>query len=541
MADDPPPLVVHRLRLLSDQPVEGCELVPDVFMLNGISPMTVRLEYKWYRCMDKMACSWCGKTPVVLQRLTDQTYFCSSQCFVNAWPGHSAQHRTGLTGSKGTGDKYVPGQSNGPEASTEQKWIEVANTMSYTPQHEDIGHTLKLACTPYHPDGTKGIAKTLKTNYVIAPPMPPPPRRMLIVRNNVVVSAGKPGTFRTNMNRLGFTMLTYNCLAEIYATSEAYPYCPAWALPWNYRRRNILRELVAYHADVMCLQEVQADHFENFLEPELAKYSYAGLHKCKTREFMGQYGKMDGCAIFYRRDKFSVMPNGVNDVEFNSIARARHSSDKRTLNRLLKDNVAQILCLEMSAPHPASRRPLVVANTHINASPEFADVKLWQTQMLLQEVERVMTNVGGSTQQVPLVIAGDFNSLPGSDPHSLLANGGLQPQEDPHGLLQQLPLRHAFPLRSAMATVGAHVNASAESHELQKMEPPYTNYTAHFVGTLDYIWYTMDRLAVGGLLEMVDDRLVHEHTALPSPLFSSDHVPLLCEFHFRSGVGTAMR
>ena len=53
------------------------------------------------------------------------------------------------------------------------------------------------ACTPYNPDGTKGIAKTLKTNYVIAPPPPPPPRRMLIVRNNVVVSVGKPGQFRT--------------------------------------------------------------------------------------------------------------------------------------------------------------------------------------------------------------------------------------------------------------------------------------------------------------------------------------------------------
>ena len=29
--------------------------------------------------------------------------------------------------SKGTGDKFHgPGQSNGPEASTEQKWVEVA-------------------------------------------------------------------------------------------------------------------------------------------------------------------------------------------------------------------------------------------------------------------------------------------------------------------------------------------------------------------------------------------------------------------------------
>ena len=187
----------------------------------------------------------------------------------------------------------------------------------------------------------------------------------------------------------------------------------------------------------------------------------------------------------------------------------------------------------MLAPHPAPRRQLLVANTHINASPEFADVKLWQSQLLLLEIERIMNQHAGSLAQIPLVLAGDFNSLPGSDPHSLLANGGVQPLEDPHGLLGSLPMRHSLPLRSAMATVGAHVNASAESHELQKMEPPYTNFTAHFVGTLDYMWYTYDRLVVGGLLEMVDDRQVHEHTALPSPLFSSDHVPLLAEYHFK--------
>jgi CCR4-NOT transcription complex subunit 6 len=359
---------------------------------------------------------------------------------------------------------------------------------------------------------------------------------MYLVRHNVVVHVGKPGAARTNMNRLGFTLLTYNVLAEIYATSDAYPYCPAWALPWNYRRRNILRELINLRADVMCLQEVQADHFENFLEPELGKYHYAGLHKCKTREFMGQYGKMDGCAIFYRRDKFSLAPGGVHDVEFNAIARARHGNDKRLLNRLLRDNVAQVVVLEMNTagqPHPTSRRQLCVANTHINASPEFADVKLWQTQHLLMEVERMLTQHSGSITTIPMVLAGDFNSLPGSEPHTLLANGGVSVQEDPHALLASLPLRHPLPLRSALATVGAHVNASAESHELQKMEPPYTNFTAHFVGTLDYMWYTYDRLSVGGLLEMVEDRQVQEHTALPSPSFSSDHIPLLAEYHFK--------
>jgi len=221
---------------------------------------------------------------------------------------------------------------------------------------------------------------------------------MLLVRNNVVTAVGKPGAARTNANRLGFTLLTYNVLAEIYATSDAYPYCSSWALPWNYRRRNILRELVNYRADIMCLQEVQADHFENFLEPELAKFNYAAVYKCKTREFMGQYGKMDGCAVFYRRDKFSIVPSGILEVEFNSIARARHGADKRLLNRLLKDNVAQVLLFEMHAPgpHPSTRRQLLIANTHINASPEFADVKLWQTQQLLLEIERMMTQHGGS-------------------------------------------------------------------------------------------------------------------------------------------------
>eukprot|EP00316_Scyphosphaera_apsteinii_P004727 CAMPEP_0119298266 /NCGR_PEP_ID=MMETSP1333-20130426/469_1 /TAXON_ID=418940 /ORGANISM="Scyphosphaera apsteinii, Strain RCC1455" /LENGTH=503 /DNA_ID=CAMNT_0007299329 /DNA_START=234 /DNA_END=1745 /DNA_ORIENTATION=+ len=498
-----------------------------------------RLEYHWYRSTDKMACSWCSKTPVIMQRLTDNSYYCSIVCFTAAWPGHAAQHRTGLTNRGGSRTESVKDAEGwvglDVQEAAEQKWVEVADTMSYTPTTDDVGHMLKLACTPLSPDGQKrGMAKTLKTNYVIAPPSPPTPRRMLLVRNNVVVSVGKPGAARTNANRLGFTLLTYNVLAEIYATSDAYPYCAPWALPWNYRRRGILRELINYRADVMCLQEVQADHYENFLEPELAKYCYAGVYKCKTREFMGRYGKMDGCAILYRRDKFSIVPGGVHDVEFNAIARARHSADKRSLNRLLKDNVAQVVLLEMIAPHPSTRRQLLVANTHINASPEFDDVKLWQTQHLLLEIERVMTHHSGSTSAIPLVVAGDFNSLPGSEPHTLLASGGIQLENgDPYGLLGSLPLRHTMPLRSAMATVGAHANASAESHELQRMEPPYTNYTAHFVGTLDYIFYTYDRLSVGGLLQMVEDGQVQEHTALPSPLFSSDHVPLLSEFHFK--------
>ena len=122
MTDPHAPPLINRLRLMPDQPVEGCELCPDVFLLvrgahnikrrffinppssardshlnslaphsqGGVPAANARLEFHWYRSTEKMACSWCGKTPVTMQRLTDSTYYCGVQCFVSAWPGHAA-------------------------------------------------------------------------------------------------------------------------------------------------------------------------------------------------------------------------------------------------------------------------------------------------------------------------------------------------------------------------------------------------------------------------------------------------------------------
>lgn len=44
---------------------------------------------------------------------------------------------------------------------------------------------------------------------------------------------------------------------------------------------------------------------------------YDGLYKQKTRESMGQYGKVDGCAIFWKRSKFIMVEN--YPLEFNEI------------------------------------------------------------------------------------------------------------------------------------------------------------------------------------------------------------------------------
>ncbi len=58
----------------------------------------------------------------------------------------------------------------------------------------------------------------------------------------------------------------------------------------------------------MTQQEVQSNHFDNFLAPELQKAGYAAIYKRKTTElYTGSSYAIDGCATFFKRDKFALV------------------------------------------------------------------------------------------------------------------------------------------------------------------------------------------------------------------------------------------
>jgi mRNA deadenylase 3'-5' endonuclease subunit Ccr4 len=89
-----------------------------------------------------------------------------------------------------------------------------------------------------------------------------------------------------------------------------------------------------------------------------------------------------------------------------------------------------------------------------------------------------------------------------------------------------------------MDGLGVLPKASALSHRLpfasaystgRGEEPTYTNYTGHFVGTLDYVFYTKNQLATLSYLEVDEERLLQKHTAIPSLQYSSDHIALVTE------------
>jgi hypothetical protein len=247
-----------------------------------------------------------------LEQLTAASYFCSQECLMQGWPQHKQMHaRASQAALASAGSpaavqtpwscndcdddlSMLPEPEDQPDISTVRcrfpqmlanSWSEAASTRVYTPTPDDVGRTLRFEVTPMLPaplgaqalanipaanlvDGfVHGPRASFETQPTLAAPMPPPPR--------VFTYCAPPETHGHTAGS-PFKVVCYNILAEIYATRQIYPYCPVWALAWNYRRNNILRELLSYDADLICLQEVQGDHFENFFQPRLATAGFDG-------------------------------------------------------------------------------------------------------------------------------------------------------------------------------------------------------------------------------------------------------------------------
>ena len=521
----------------------------------------VALRSRWYRCLGGRTGAICSRHPdleatmqclvcVKLGVSISRSYFSSTQCFIEAWPEHKKLHQqaaerkekeNGASKDREFGSDTVHIRGPGGES-----WVEVARTRTYTPSIDDIGHVLKYECVPVSKESPHGMtaASTLETEPVAPTPKPPSRSMMPLALDGIKgsVATGK------------FTLLTYNVLSDIYANPEMYTNCPKWGLAWSYRRMNLLNEITSYRPDIICLQEVQSDHYENFFKPEMSKYGYDSVYKKKTSEvYAGGTMVIDGCGTFYRRDRFSIIKK--YDVEFNkaalSLSEALNatSQKKAALNRLLKDNIALIVVLEaLEPPDPAAaaagkRQLLCVANTHIHANSELKDVKLWQVHTLLKGLEKI-----AASANIPMLVAGDFNSVPGSAAHSLLAQGRVpldhpELSVDPLGILRppsklchQLPLMSAY---AALAQQGPALQTPAAKKQRNLIDeatcgPKFTNYTVDFQGAIDYMFYTGDSLVTSAVLELPDpsDILRRNISALPNAEWSSDHIALMAEFRF---------
>lgn len=206
-------------------------------------------------------------------------------------------------------------------------------------------------------------------------------------------------------------------------------------------------------------------------------------------------------------------------------------------NRVLSKDHIGVVCL-MEEKVTGTR--FVISNVHIHWDPAYSDVKLVQTALLIDEIEKsasrfakypppppkTATSGDGSKNdkppphysdgtKIPLIICGDFNSTPGSSVHDFIAQGHL-PSNHPdfftykYGKLTSEGMKHRLNLKSAYAAPGME----SDEH--------LTNHTPSFKGEIDYVWYSSSNLAVNAVLSPVDIRYLEKCVGFPNPHFPSE-------------------
>ncbi|XP_059303365.1 carbon catabolite repressor protein 4 homolog 5 isoform X1 [Lycium ferocissimum] len=310
-------------------------------------------------------------------------------------------------------------------------------------------------------------------------------------------------------------------------------------LDWDYRKKLICKEIRKYNPGIMCFQEV--DRFDD-LEYLLQKEGFKGVYQARTGD------ACDGCAIFWNSKLFDILHE--ESIEFQKFD--------------LRNNVCQLCVFKMNVKSSSkdmsasnseslSSQSFVVGNIHVLYNPNRGDIKLGQVRLFLESAQRLSEEWG----DIPVVLAGDLNSMPQSAMYQFLTKNKLDIQmHDRKQISGQIyPLRNRSfnsrlsyrwsdeELMLATGTGGSHlihqlqlrsayagVPGSSRTRE-NSGEPLATSYHSKFMGTVDYIWHTTELVPVR-VLDTLPIDILRRTRGLPSKRWGSDHLSLVCELAF---------
>lgn len=316
----------------------------------------------------------------------------------------------------------------------------------------------------------------------------------------------------------------------------------------------ILNELRKYDADIVCLQEVDRENYDDFSQKELKSSDYKGVFwpKSRAKTMAEKEARLvDGCATFYKASKYILLDKMLIDFANTAINRPDMKGEHDTFNRVMpRDHIAVAVFLE----NRMTGSRMIVVNAHIFWDPAFPDVKLVQVAIMMEQIskqadkwsklapskdkspfrslegngepfEEANAKPGpsleyGSGPDIPLIMCGDFNSDTTTGVYELITTGSLTGDHRDvcnrsYGNFTKDGMAHPFKLRSAYTT---------------QEELSFTNYTPNFSGVIDYIWYSHPSLQVRELLGNVDDEYLRRVPGFPNHHFPSDHIALKADF-----------
>ncbi|CAL7939661.1 unnamed protein product [Xylocopa violacea] len=384
----------------------------------------------------------------------------------------------------------------------ENNWIHIGEGYLYIPTKSDLGCKLKLSCVPKNDTQCGPLAEIVSNGTVD------------IVPDEYLFNARHAFT-KNKLSGKSFRITSYNILANVYSETSLskdtlYPYCPHYALSMDYRKLLILKELLGYNSDVICLQEVDGKVYDNDLQMSLNALNYDSVFNYKNEMH-------EGLAIFYNRERFdklicnySVLSHNTNLDQFSSVW-SKIQNDKVKQTFLNRNTIIQVIALR-SKENPEI---LIVGNTHLYFKPNADHIRLLQAYSGLIYLNTFVKKMKEEHAEcnVSILYCGDFNSVPENGVYQLMTQNYIPEDHgdwraDSKEHVENISIKHDLNLSSACGT------------------PEYTNYTAAFSGCLDYIFYQTDHLEVEQVIPMPSKEELSLYVGLPSIVAPSDHIAL---------------
>jgi mRNA deadenylase 3'-5' endonuclease subunit Ccr4 len=310
------------------------------------------------------------------------------------------------------------------------------------------------------------------------------------------------------------TFLQWNVLAQCYLLHSP----PTHLQPKEYardKRRSLTAQaLREARADVVCLQEL--DDYDTHWSNAFGKLGYRSVWDCRT-------SKREGLCMLYKEDTVRLV--SIKRVELDDVVLELGEEAGGHHRRHSLAQLALFECLENGAE-------FLAVNTHLFWNPAATDVKVFQAYFLATQIHRFLDK----RRHLPVILCGDFNSLPKSAVLQLLLTGRLDAEHPEY--------------RQYCAARYPHFDFSVPIRFQNEPCGHFTNYVGHFKGCIDYCLFRgcalVEQRVVGGdgeeqycLCDKEDFEMHPEappegaasvYPLLPSRTWPSDHLALLATF-----------
>lgn len=234
-----------------------------------------------------------------------------------------------------------------------------------------------------------------------------------------------------------FRVLSWNLLAPMFAPAEKYPYTDPKCLSWQYREPRILARLKAWKPDIICLQEMQLDLWDDFLAQMEGYQGVLQKVKSSKRDLpVNAVLVRDGCAEIVRTE-----------------------SRSRAFIVVLKPTPTNV--------SDDTENPMIyIANVHLEAGFDRDETRYFQIRSLMKQLEKqvlvdtpdygkhdIDSGIDSDSSEPSVILAGDFNMFSSDDIiYDLLTIGHLPDDGDdvlvadtlPEPFLPLLPLQDAY-------------------------------------------------------------------------------------------------